>query len=256
MTRKPAPLAYIDTHAGAGRYDLGTVEAQKTREYADGIGRLLEHPGLPRPAHDYLDRVRALNPGDGATLAQYPGSPLLASTLLRPQDRLLLCELQDAECAALRLEFAGDPRVQVMQRDGYAALRALLPPREKRGLVLIDPPFEQQDAEFALIAEALTAAFARFATGVYAVWYPIKLRTHIVPFHRWLKSCGMGKVLIAELLRHPDQSPLRLNGCGMAIINTPWQLETTLHELLPALLAALVDGSAGSQRVEWLVGEP
>jgi len=255
LTRKPAPLAYIDTHAGAGRYDLGGVEAQKTREYADGIGRLLERPALPGVARDYVDRVRAVNPDGSASLAYYPGSPLLASALLRADDRLLLCELQDAECAALRLEFGGDPRVQVLQRDGYAALKALLPPREKRGLILIDPPFEQQDAEFGLIAEALTAAFARFANGVYAVWYPIKLRAPIVPFHRWLKSCGMGKVLVAELLRYPDQSPLRLNGCGMAIINTPWQLDSQLQELLPALLAALCDGASGSQRVEWLVGE-
>jgi 23S rRNA (adenine2030-N6)-methyltransferase len=251
LQRKAAPLAYVETHAGAGRYDLDGGPARQTHEFADGIARVLDAARLPPDARRYVDLVRGLNPAGG--LHQYPGSPLIAGRMLRADDRLLLCELQEAECAALRLEFAGDPRVQVQQRDGYAALKALLPPKEKRALVLVDPPFEAQEAEFETIAGALGAAFQRFATGVYVVWYPIKLRQAVVPFHRWLKSCGMGKVLVAELLRFPDNSALRLNGCGMAIVNTPWQVDESLRAVLPALLAVLADSDQGTQRVEWLV---
>jgi 23S rRNA (adenine2030-N6)-methyltransferase len=255
LTRKPAPLAYVDTHAGAGRYDLGGAEAQKTLEYTAGIGRVLEATRMPPVLHAYANLVRSLNISHDGALADYPGSPLLASLLLRPHDRLALCEVQDAEAAALRLEFAGDRRVAVHQRDGYAALKALLPPKERRGLVLIDPPYEAQEGEFDAITSALEDAFKRFAHGVYAVWYPIKLRAQVAPFHRWLKACGMPKVLVAELLLHPDNSALRLNGCGMAIINTPWQLDDTLGALLPALQGLLADGRFGAQRVEWLVAD-
>ena len=255
LTRKPAPLAYIDTHAGAGRYDLGGAEAQKTLEYAAGVGRVLEATRMPPVLHAYANLVRSLNARHDGALSEYPGSPLLASLLLRPDDRLVLCEVQDAEAAALRLEFAGDRRVAVHQRDGYAALKAMLPPRERRGLVLVDPPYEAQEGEFDAIAGALEDAFRRFAHGVYAVWYPIKLRQQLAPFHRWLRGCGMPKVLVAELLLHPDNSALRLNGCGMAIINTPWQLDETLGELLPALQALLANGRFGAQRLEWLTQE-
>jgi 23S rRNA (adenine2030-N6)-methyltransferase len=183
----------------------------------------------------------------------YPGSPLIAAQVLRPNDRLLLCELQDDEVAELRRQFGDDPRVAVHQRDGYAALKALLPPKERRGLVLIDPPFELQEQEFSAIQTALAPAFERFPTGVYAVWYPIKIRAHVAPFHRWLRHSGMKKILVAELLLHPDDSILRLNGCGMAIVNTPWQVDVKLKELLPLLLRHLAQGRFGAEHIEWLV---
>ncbi|MCE3001176.1 MAG: 23S rRNA (adenine(2030)-N(6))-methyltransferase RlmJ [Xanthomonadaceae bacterium] len=254
LTRKDAPLAYVDTHAGAGSYDLGGPEAARTLEHAAGIGRLLATPGLPDLLRDYLTLVRG-DAADGAALREYPGSPLIAARLLRATDRLLLCELQDAECAALRLAFAGDPRVAVQQRDGYAALAALLPPRERRGLVLVDPPFEAQDAEFRAIEAALAAAFRRFAQGVYAIWYPIKLRRHVAPFHRWLRGCGMPKVLVAEVLLRPDDAAQTLNGCGVAIVNTPWQVDQVLAPALAALPALLGAARGGGHRLEWLVGE-
>jgi 23S rRNA (adenine2030-N6)-methyltransferase len=256
LTRKQAPLCYVDTHAGAGRYDLGGAEAQKTQEHVAGVAKLLAAPRLPPALHVYMNLVRALNAKAGhASLVEYPGSPLLASLMLRDHDRLQLCEVQESERAALELTFAGDPRVQVMQRDGYGALKALLPPRERRGLVLLDPPFEQQSDEFDLIAEALKPAFKRFATGVYAIWYPIKLRHQINGFHRWLRACGMHKILVAELLLHPDNSALRLNGCGMAVINAPWKLDATLETMLPALATHLAAGRYGSHSVQWLVRE-
>jgi 23S rRNA (adenine2030-N6)-methyltransferase len=254
LIRKDAPLACVDTHAGAGRYDLGGPEAAKTGEHAAGIGRLLAAPRLPALLRDYLAVVRG-DAAEGAPLRDYPGSPLIAARLLRPADRLLLCELQDAECAALRLAFAVDPRVAVHQRDGYAALNALLPPRERRGLVLVDPPFEAQDHEFRAIEAALDGAIRRFPQGVYAVWYPIKLRRHVAPFHRWLRGCGMPKVLVAELLLRPDDSAQTLNGCGMAILNAPWRVDEALAPALAALPGLLGAGRGGGHSLQWLVGD-
>jgi 23S rRNA (adenine2030-N6)-methyltransferase len=249
LTRKDTPLAYIDTHAGAGTYDLGGESARRTGEADAGIGRLGAAGLLPTAVADYLAEVRGFDAGRGL----YPGSPLLAARVLRPRDRLLLCEVQPAECAALRLALAGDARAQVMERDGYAALKALLPPRERRGLVLIDPPYEAQEAEFDAITAALEAAIARFATGVYVVWYPIKRRATLAPFHRWLRGCGLRRVLVAELRVHGDDSPLRLNGSGMAILNTPWQVDASIAEALPRLRGLLSDD--GDTRLEWLVGD-
>jgi 23S rRNA (adenine2030-N6)-methyltransferase len=253
---KQTGIGYFETHAGAGRYHLAGAEAQKTGEYLNGVARLLGVPRLPTPVHVYVNLVRALNArAHGGHLAEYPGSPLIASLLLREQDRLVLCELQEAEAAALKLEFGGDPRVAVHERDGYAALKALLPPKQRRGLVLIDPPFEEQEREFGLIEEALQPAFKRWPGGVYAIWYPIRLRQHVTPFHRWLKASGMRKVLIAELCLHPDNSALRLNGCGMAIVNAPWKLDRALEEMLPVLTTHLAQGRYGTHSVDWLVGD-
>jgi 23S rRNA (adenine2030-N6)-methyltransferase len=254
LKAKPTGFSYIESHAGAGRYNLAGPEANKTQEYTAGIARLLGASRLPSLLHVYVNLVRSLNARHPDTpLQEYPGSPLIANLLLREDDRQILCELQDQESAQLRLEFAGDARVAVHQRDGYAALNALLPPKPRRGMVLIDPPFEAQEAEFDLIAQALKQAHKRWPTGIYAVWYPIKLRQQVAPFHRWLKGSGMRKVLIAELCLHTTDSALRLNGCGMAIVNAPWKLDHALGEILPALLTLLGQGRFGSQRVEWLV---
>jgi 23S rRNA (adenine2030-N6)-methyltransferase len=253
MKQKDAPFAYFESHAGAGRYDLGGEEAKKTGEHRDGVSRLLAATRLPAMLHVYLNLVRSLNPGIAGGISAYPGSPLIASLLLRPEDRLVLCELQEPEALALRTLFKGDKRVAVHRRDGYEALRALLPPTPRRGVALIDPPFEAQALEFEIIADALEAAFARWKTGIFAVWYPIKLRQQIAPFHRFLRKSGMSKVLVAELCVHPDNSALRLNGCGLAIVNAPYRLDRTLAEILPALLKLLAQGRFGSQRVEWLV---
>ncbi|HJT97210.1 MAG TPA: 23S rRNA (adenine(2030)-N(6))-methyltransferase RlmJ, partial [Rhodanobacteraceae bacterium] len=177
----------------------------------------------------------------------------MASLLLREQDRAILCELQEDEAAALKALFRGDARFAVHERDGYEAMKALMPPKQKRGLVLIDPPFEAQSAEFGAIENALATALARWPGATYAIWYPIKLRQHIVPFHRWLtERSGAASVLVAELLLHPDNSALRLNGCGMAILNPPWKFDRQLEEMLPVLRALLVQSRYGAQTIEWL----
>lgn len=256
LKQKQTPFCYVDTHAGRGRYDLHGEEALKTREFADGVLRLLDASRLPAALHVYLNLVRALNANrSGHDIAVYPGSPLLASLLMREDDRAQLCELQPDEAAHLRNVFRGDGRIAVHERDGYESLKSLLPPKEKRGLVLIDPPFEAQDGEFRLIEAALKQAQTRWPSGVYAIWYPIKLRQQLAGFYRWLKGSGFSKVLAAELLVHPDNSALRLNGSGMVILNTPWKFERQLEELLPVLSQHLAQGRFGQHSVEWLVRE-
>lgn len=250
LTAKDKPLCYVDTHAGRGKYRLDDAKARKTGEWREGIGRLLSSGQIPAPLQRYMDAIRATNDGDD--LHTYPGSPLLAAQALRPDDQLVLCDVQADEAGVLRGLFHGDKRVHVHQRDGYAALGALLPPAQKRGLVLIDPPFEAQDGEFTAIETALAKAHARWPNGVYAVWYPIKSHASIAPFHRRMAAGPFASVLVAELLVLPDDSPLRLNGCGMLIANPPWQLDSKLAGVLPALRDLLAQSPHADQRLRWL----
>jgi 23S rRNA (adenine2030-N6)-methyltransferase len=263
LKAKPTPFAVVDTHAGSGCYALEGKEAEKTGEWRDGVGRLLfpdvgPHASaggtLPPLLRHWLDGLLAL-PGNERGLALYPGSPLQAARAMRETDSAQLCELHPEEAARLRELFHRDRRMHVHERNGYEALGALLPPKEKRGLVLIDPPYEAQEAEYRLIEQALKAALVRWPTGVYAVWYPVKQRSQVQPFLRWLGHCGARRVLRAELLVHPDDSPLRLNGSGMAIINAPWKLDDTLREPLRTLARLLSQERPAEWRLDWLAEE-
>ena len=247
LRRKSAPFCVVDCHAGIGCYDLTAMEAGKTLEYRDGIGRLLAAGPLPAVPDGYLAAVRAVNAGE---LRYYPGSPLIARNMLRPGDRLLLSELHPEDCRALRRLFAGDRQVLVSQEDAYAALKALLPPAERRGLVLIDPPFEATD-EFRRLLRGLNQALRRWPTGIYAIWYPIKERQPVEAFLAELTLLGQPG-LIAELCRFPADNADRLNGCGLAILNPPWRLDEALATLLPALAGAL--GAEGGTRLNQLQG--
>jgi 23S rRNA (adenine2030-N6)-methyltransferase len=251
LKRKAAPFCYLETHAGAGRYRLDSAETQKTGEAMEGIARLVGLESPPPALAPYLGALGAAS-GLHAMPVEYPGSPLIAARLMRTIDRLVLCEVAVAEHAALALEFARDVRVSVQARDGYAALKALLPPRERRGLILIDPPFEAQEQEFAGIEAALVNAFARFATGVYAIWYPIKRQNTVAPFRRWLAACGRHQVLIVELLLSPPDSALRLNGCGMAIVNTPFGFDRSAKAILGTLTPRLARNAGSRFEVQWL----
>ena len=257
LKRKDSPFFVLDTHAGRGRYLLGAVERRKTAEPDAGILKLMSEPKAPEVVERYLRAVQAINPV-GAMVA-YPGSPLLVAQALREQDRMAACELQEEEAQALKELFAHDTKVAVHARDGYAAIKALLPPKIgdtkfARGLVLIDPPYEVQDAEYPQIIATLREAMARWPNAMYAVWYPIKLRRSLMHFFRKAEALPARSALLAELQIRPDDSPLRLNGSGMLILNPPWQFDQALAPALPMLKRVLGEARA-STRLEWLKKE-
>ncbi len=254
LHRKDTPCFVLDTHAGRGRYLLSSHDSQRTLEAEDGVMRLMGAPKLPEVVERYLRAVQADNPV-GALLT-YPGSPLLAAQALRAQDRMACCEVQPEEVAELKALFAHDSRVRVHAGDGYAAVRAFLPPKDGatrigRGLVLVDPPYEAQDAEYPQIIAALRETLTRWPQAICAVWYPIKQRRSLQPFFRKAAALPGKSVLVAELLVRPDESPLRLNGSGMLLVNAPWQFDHALAPALPALRTHLGETGA-TTRLEWL----
>lgn len=256
LRRKETPFFVLDTHGGRGEYDLGAEEAGKTGEAQAGVAQLLDWARNARPLPDaiarYRETLRQFDPDGGRS--RYPGSPRLALLAMRGQDRLAACELHPEEAAALRAMLASDVRVGVHERDGYGAMKALLPPKERRGLVLVDPPYEAQQAEFDLIVAALRDALARWPTGIYAVWYPVKQRRTLLPFLRKVAALPVRQAWTAELLVRTDDSPLRMNGSGMLLLNPPWQLDREIKAALPALVRALGDDGA-SWRLDWLKQE-
>lgn len=254
LKRKETPFYVLDTHAGIGSYDLTAPQALRTSEWRAGIGRVLAATETPVELGPYLDCVRALNAGQERAPRFYPGSPRLIRTLLRRQDRLVACELHQEDSQTLADEFRGDRRVKVHALDGYLALKAFLPPKERRGLVLVDPPFEEKD-EFTRLARGLIEAHRRWATGIYALWYPIKDRLPIAAFHGEITASGLRRVLAIEFLIHPPVEPERLNGCGLVIVNAPFGLVPALENLLPWLRGVLASGNEARCGVDWLVAE-
>jgi 23S rRNA (adenine2030-N6)-methyltransferase len=234
LQRKPAPIFVLDTHAGAGRYRLDTVAAARTGEWRQGIARLLDES--PSVLADYVGLVRALGP--------YPGSPAIARALLRADDRMACCELHPEAAAVLHDLFHGDRQVGVHRRDGWEALGGLLPPKGRRGLVLIDPPFEDKQ-EFAALARGLATGWRRFRTGVFAAWYPIKQRAPARQLMTAVRDCGIRDVVTAELLLREPVDPGRLNGCGMLLVNPPYGFEREVPPILAALLDRLGDREPG-----------
>ncbi|WP_112827251.1 23S rRNA (adenine(2030)-N(6))-methyltransferase RlmJ [Rhizobium cremeum] len=255
LQQKDKAFRLLDTHAGIGLYDLSSEEAQKTGEWQDGIGRLIEAE-LPEAVATflapYLDAVRTLNPAGPIRL--YPGSPKLARVLFRPQDRLSAMELHPDDCRALSRLFEGDYQVRVTELDGWLALGAHLPPKEKRGIVLVDPPFEIE-GEYERLVDGLSRAWRRFSTGVYCLWYPIKKGAPIAAFHQALKDLEIPKMLCAELSVRSDRETTGLSGSGLIIVNPPYTLKEELHAALPELKRVLAKDRFASQRCFWLRGE-
>jgi len=255
LKRKEKAFRVIDTHAGIGLYDLSSTEARKTGEWQGGVGKLLNAP-LPDAARTllapYLDLVRRMNP-DGA-FNVYPGSPLIARELLRWRDRLSAVEKHPQDADALRKLFSSDHQVKVMELDGWLALGAHVPPKEKRGLVLVDPPFEEE-GEFARMADGLKKAHHRWPGGVYALWYPVKDRAGAETFRQTLKKSGMARILDCVLTIRPPSAAERLDGSGMVIVNPPYTLEAELRVILAALAGILAEDKAGNWSLEWLAGE-
>jgi 23S rRNA (adenine2030-N6)-methyltransferase len=252
---KPGAFRVIDTHAGAGVYDLGGVEAGKTLEWQDGIGRLMQ-ADLEEPARallaPYLDAVAARNrPGE---LTVYPGSPAIVQSLLRPQDRLVACELEPGAAAALSRTLRGDLRAKAVAIDGWTALNAYVPPKERRGLVLIDPPFEQGE-EFSRLAQSIAAAHRKWATGHYLLWYPIKEGNDVSAFVRKLARSGIAKMLRVELIVASAAAGAGLRGSGLIVVNPPWTLHDEIEAMLPALARILSRGATCKTTNEWIAGE-
>lgn len=246
---KPAPFWIVDTHAGAGRYTLDSVHASKLAEWKDGIGKLWQAKGLPPALADYVDFVRELNP-DGQ-LRHYPGSPWLARQVLRDSDRLRLYEMHGTDARLLQECFQGAGRqVAITEGDGFAGLKAILPPPPRRGLVLIDPSYETR-ADYTAVIKALQEALKRFATGTYALWFPMlpKLESRELPDR--LKRLGVRSWLLATLeVRSPSGDGFGMHGSGMFVINPPWTLEKTLHDTLPILVSLLGQDSGARYVLE------
>ncbi|MCC7486707.1 MAG: 23S rRNA (adenine(2030)-N(6))-methyltransferase RlmJ [Burkholderiales bacterium] len=252
LKAKVKPFLYLDTHAGAGLYDLAHPWARKNREYLGGIARIRERADAPPALAPYLHAVHTANP-DGR-LRRYPGSPLIVRALIRGNDRMALTELNRTDCESLAALFSGDRRVQVRLMDGFDALKAFLPPRERRGLVLIDSSFDRA-REFDRVKRAFAQAHRRFATGVHALWYPHIGEPVIAALERGIAATGMRKVLQLDLAVRARHTGAGLAGCGMLIANPPFGFEATARSLLQWLWPALSPEGEGSWRARWLVPE-
>ena len=256
LTRKDAPLRYIDTHAGAGRYDLTSEAAKRSPEWRDGVGRIVkarppaEVAALLRP---YLDAIGPCD--DDGRPDSYPGSPALAQSLLRPQDRLALCEAHPEEREALIAALGRDRRLSIVATDGYVALNAYVPPKERRGLVLIDPPFEEPD-ERTRVEAALAGALTKWPRGTYALWRPIKASLDDARFLNAIAALGAANILRLELdvgaVAPGAHSPNPLSRTGLLVVNPPFGLIEEARVLMPWLAQALKRAAGGGFVCQWL----
>jgi 23S rRNA (adenine2030-N6)-methyltransferase len=255
LREKPAAFRVIDTHAGAGLYELTGTEAARGGEWHDGIEKLRAVKLPPAAAAllaPYFDVIGALNERDKLRL--YPGSPAVARAWLRAQDRLIACELEPQAAAALVRNLRGDARIKTLAIDGWTALSAYVPPKERRGLVLIDPPFEEA-RDFHRLSHGLAEAHRKWATGIYMLWYPIKDRGEPDALAKRLRRLAIAKTLRAELTVASLNDPRRLNGCGLVLVNPPWTLADELAVLMPVLAETLGRDGKGAFRLDWLTSE-
>ena len=253
LQQKEKGFYYLDTHAGAGLYRLFSQEAEKTAEYAEGIGRLWQRDDLPTEVDCYVKLIRKLNYG-GKELRYYAGSPLLAANLLRPQDRALMMKLHPSDFPLLRNNFKAFDNVTVKIGDGFQQVKATLPPKERRGLVLIDPPYELKE-DYDLVVKAIEEGYKRFATGVYAIWYPVVLRQQTKRMIKGLEATGIRKILQIELAVRPDSDQRGMTASGMIVINPPWTLEKQMKSILPYLSTVLAPQGTDSWSVNWITPE-
>jgi 23S rRNA (adenine2030-N6)-methyltransferase len=251
LQRKPTAFFYLDTHAGRGYYDLKSEEARRSNEWREGIGRLRDVAVTSADIKRYLAGIKKVSQ---QSAHHYPGSPLLALDALRDIDRAALVEQLHEEARVLEREVRHFRRVTVVEGDGYDSLKTYLPPRERRGLVLIDPPYES-DREFKTVQQALQSGLERWPTGMFALWYPLKAGPETLRMQVALKASGLRRLLVLELSVRPADSPLSLNGSGMLIANPPWQFDAEMRTSLGELHRLLAPRGAGGVRVEWLVGE-
>ncbi|EPS3422850.1 23S rRNA (adenine(2030)-N(6))-methyltransferase RlmJ [Vibrio fluvialis] len=251
LQQKDKPFVYHDTHSGVGRYDLTHEWSEKTGEYKQGIARLWQQTEVPEDIHSYLDAIKALN--DDGELRYYPGSPRVARAHLRNHDRMVLTELHPSDYPLLEQEFHRDRQVAIFKEDGFARLKGSLPPKERRGLVLIDPPYELAK-EYRDVVQAIAQSYKRWATGIYAIWYPVVNRCDIDDMIEGLQGLGIRKILQIELGVSPDTNERGMTASGMIVINPPWKLESQMQSILPFLKEAIAPAT-GHYKVEWIVPE-
>ncbi|MBO1401413.1 23S rRNA (adenine(2030)-N(6))-methyltransferase RlmJ [Vibrio cholerae] len=251
LQQKEKPFVYHDTHSGVGRYDLTHEWSEKTGEYKQGIARVWQQDNIPVELDSYLDAIRQLN--QGKTLRYYPGSPRVARAHLREQDRMVLTELHPSDYPLLEQEFHRDRQVSIYKEDGFARLKASLPPQERRGLVLIDPPYELAK-EYRDVVRAIAQSYKRWATGIYAIWYPVVNRCDIDDMLQGLQGLEIRKILQIELGVAPDTNERGMTASGMIVINPPWTLESQMQTILPFLKQAIAPAT-GHYKVEWVVPE-
>ena len=261
LQKKEKGFLFLDTHAGRGSYDLREAERgdslARKPEWPDGIGRFWPQRDLAGSIAEYVAVVRQFDHDRGnrdALPRFYPGSPWLARLLARPQDRLAVCEKHPEEFKALTEEFCFSPRTSLHELDGYIAVRAMLPPLERRALVLIDPSYEMPD-EFAQIATALEDGLARLPSTVFAVWYPLTERARIDQFISQISKLRLPPTLVVELAIAGETSRLKMRGCGLVVINPPWQFDADAKPLMNTLAGTLAQASGATARLEWLVPE-
>jgi len=259
MQRKEKGFLYLDTHAGRGAYDLESASRgdslARAPEWPDGIGRLQEQAGLSELVNGYLGLVQDFDRRQGGAVdgpRHYPGSPVLVQAMIRPQDRMVVCEKQEDECAQLSEQMARGFRCSVQATDGYRAVKAMLPPPEKRALVLIDPPFESPK-EFGDIANALKQGLRRLPATVFAIWYPITDRARVNTFFREIEGVELPPTVAIELTVAGEEAPMKMRGCGLLVVNPPWKLQEETEAALAQLAKLLAQASGGRSRFTWLV---
>ncbi|OTA19509.1 ribosomal RNA large subunit methyltransferase J [Xenorhabdus beddingii] len=252
LKTKEKPFLYLDTHSGAGRYQLSGEHAERTGEYLDGIARVWQRDDIPEELSAYINVVKTLN--SHGSLRYYPGSPLIARHLLREYDELNLSELHSSDFPLLRTEFSRDNRTRVLRENGFQQLKSKLPPRSRRGFVLIDPSYELK-SDYENVVHGIQEGYKRFATGTYALWYPVVLRQQIKRLVKNLKSTGIRNILQIELGVRPDSDQRGMTASGMIVINPPWKLEQQMKAVLPWLHQVLVPEGTGHTLVEWIVPE-
>ena len=258
LNGKDKPYRYVDTHGGAGKYDLSTSEAQKSGEFLNGIHRLVKlddsiKRNAPEGVKQYLKIVEDMRAGSGK--GAYPGSPWFALEGMRETDKATIFEMQRDVFQQLYYNIR-DKRAGLHERDAYEGLLGVIPPKEKRGLVMIDPPYELERKDFPQLVELLVAAYKKWPTGVFAVWYPIKDRAMIDRFEKKMMKTGIRRQLVCEVCVWPDDTPVGLNGCGLLVINPPWKFSEDADEALQWLFPHLRRSeNGGHAAVRWLVGE-
>ena len=252
LQQKPKPFVYFDTHSAAGRYNLSDDKSEKTGEYKEGIARLWGRDDIPEIMQPYLDTVEALNPNGKLTF--YPGSPMVAKQLMGNTNRLELTELHPTDHELLQQEFAGDRKVRIQKLDGYKALKAGLPPAQRRALVLIDPPYELKTEHNDAIA-GIKESHKSFATGIYALWYPMVSRAQVNRFCEKFANQGIRNILRIEMCVKGDTDGFGMTGSGMIIVNPPWKLAQQMQDLLPWLTKRLAQDNHAKFTIEWLVKE-